>query len=153
MITASGVLFDKEAILQYIVQKKVDIMRKVKEYDKQLKSEQKEFDELASAQQKDKIDKFLKNEKSIVIHKKEGEAKKSVDVTSKKNSSKEINNFWIPSRTPAASASKLKKPDTNIYCPITGEIIKAKDLIPIKFTLIDPNDKDKKLHSKEVFSF
>lgn len=155
VVTQHGVLFDKEAILQYIVQKKIEAMRKIKEYDKQLKNEQKEQTELADAQQKDKVNKFLKVEKGIVLsYKRDDEMKKNPDQiqgssnTQEESTSKAINNFWIPSNTPQAKQSKVKKPDTNIYCPITGNLIRAKDLIPVKFTLVNPDDKN--LHSKKV---
>ena len=131
-------------------------MRRVKEYDRQMKSEQKESAELAEAQQRDKVDKFMKAEKGVVLaYKRPGDEAKREEKPSASNvqdASKQINNFWIPTNTPEAKASKLKRPDTNIYCPITGEVLKAKDLVPVKFTLIDPEDSEKNLHSKKVSS-
>ena len=125
-------------------------MRKVKEYDRQVKSEQKEQAELADAQQKDKVDKFMKAEKgALLLYKKPADSVAKKDEKSAKDAP-QINNFWIPSNTPEAKQSKLKRPDTNVYCPITGEVLKAKDLIPVKFTLIDPEDSEKSLHSKKV---
>jgi len=150
--TPQGILFDKEAILQYIVQKKVDIVRKVKDYDRQMKKEQKELNELADAAQKSSIDKFMKVEKGVVLaYKKKDDNKKDDEKPSVSNmqesTAKVINNFWIPTNTPSANETKLKKPDTNIYCPVTGEILKAKDLITVKFTLVDPDEKN--LHTKK----
>lgn len=58
--------------------------------------------------------------------------------------------FWVPSQTPDASKAKLKKPDPKIYCPISGEVLKIKDLIDVKFTPInDPADAKKSLIAKE----
>lgn len=135
-------------------------MRKVKEYDRQMKSEQKESAELADAQQRDKVDKFMKIEKGVVLaYKRPGDAaaKKEDKPTASsqpiQDPDKQINNFWIPTNTPEAKQSKLKRPDTNIYCPITGQVLKAKDLVAVKFTLIDPEDSEKNLHSKKVGLF
>lgn len=50
--------------------------------------------------------------------------------------------FWVPSQTPDASKAKVEKPDSKIYCPISGKVLRVKDLIEVKFTPInDPDDK------------
>lgn len=55
---------------------------------------------------------------------------------------RDLPSFWLPSKTPEAKAQSLQKPDKNIYCPMSGKVLKMKDLIPIKFTEIkDPDDK------------
>lgn len=62
---------------------------------------------------------------------------------------KELPSFWVPSQTPSAKVSKVDKPDSTIYCPVSQKPLKAKDLIDVKFTLVnDPNDK-KSLIAKE----
>lgn len=63
---------------------------------------------------------------------------------------KSLPSFWIPSKTPQAKAAALKKPDKTIYCPVSGKVLKLKDLIPVKFTEVkDPDDK-KSLIVKEA---
>ena len=55
---------------------------------------------------------------------------------------KQLPSFWIPSLTPAAKKSDLKKPDQHVYCPISGKPITMRDLIDVKFKLandVDPN--------------
>lgn len=55
---------------------------------------------------------------------------------------KSLPSFWIPSKTPEAKAAPLTKPDKTIYCPVSDEPLKLKDLITVKFTLVkDPDDK------------
>lgn len=55
---------------------------------------------------------------------------------------KELPSFWLPSQSPSAKYSKLNKPDPTILCPVSQKPIKAKDLIDVKFTLVnDPSDK------------
>lgn len=55
---------------------------------------------------------------------------------------KSLPSFWVPSKTPTAEKSKIEKPDSTIYCPISGKPLKLKDLIDVKFTLVkDPEDK------------
>jgi nitric oxide synthase-interacting protein len=58
------------------------------------------------------------------------------------NQAEQLPSFWIPSLTPAAKKSDLKKPDQHVYCPISGKPITMKDLIDVKFKLannVDPN--------------
>lgn len=56
--------------------------------------------------------------------------------------------FWIPSQTPDSGKAKLSKPDSTVYCPMSGKPLKTKDLINVKFTLADPKDA-KNLVAKE----
>lgn len=92
----------------------------------------------------DKLQNFLKGEKTIVFKKsipKDEEAGSSVSNMSN-GRDKELPSFWIPSKTPESKEIILEKPDKTIYCPVSGDVLKLKDLIPIKFTEInDPDDK------------
>lgn len=66
VVTPSGYLFDKEAILEYIITKKNEYFRKLKEYEKQKRKEETELAELAAAEERSKLNNFLKTEKNIV---------------------------------------------------------------------------------------
>jgi nitric oxide synthase-interacting protein len=58
------------------------------------------------------------------------------------NKATRLPSFWVPSLTPAAKKSELKRPDQHVYCPISGKPITMKDLIDVKFKLandVDPN--------------
>jgi len=60
----------------------------------------------------------------------------------KNGKDKILPSFWIPSKTPEAKEAALQKPDKIVYCPTSGNPLKAKDLISIKFTQVqDPDDK------------
>lgn len=65
MITKSGYLFDKEAILEYIITKKAEYARKMKEYAKQKQSDEKDLEDIAAAENKLKLEKFVRTEKNI----------------------------------------------------------------------------------------
>lgn len=63
---------------------------------------------------------------------------------------KALPSFWCPSETPDASTAKLEKPDPKVYCPISGQVLRIKDLIDVKFTLAsDPDDAKKSLIARE----
>ncbi|XP_055608149.1 nitric oxide synthase-interacting protein homolog [Uranotaenia lowii] len=154
VITKDGYLFDKEAILTYIITKKTEYTRKMKEYEKQVKQEEEDQAEKANEETKKQVDKFISIEKNIVS------TKSSKPIEEQPSTSGAISNvslgkrkelpaFWVPSQTPAAKIAKLDKPDSKIYCPVSGKPLKAKDLLEVKFTLVkDPSDK-KSLIAKE----
>ena len=57
---------------------------------------------------------------------------------------KQLPSFWIPSLTPAAKKTEVKKPDQHVYCPISGQPIAMKDLIDVKFKLANDVHPDKR---------
>lgn len=146
VITKEGYLFDKEAILQYIITKKNEYTRKMKLYEKQLKKEENEKTELANAEKEANLIKFMNREKNISsINAKE----KAPSTSTATTSTKPLPSFWVPSQLPDAKLSKVEKPDPVVYCLITGKPLKMKDLIAVNWTLVkDPDDK-KSLIAKE----
>ncbi|KAL6255212.1 hypothetical protein P5V15_013550 [Pogonomyrmex californicus] len=141
VITKDGYLFDKEAILEYILTKKREYARKLKEYEKQKQKEEEQSQEQTANEELKKLQNFLKTEKTIV-----SSGSSTLDETSvsnmKNGKDKLLPSFWIPSKTPEAKEISLQKPDKSIYCPVSGKPLKVKDLIPIKFTVVqDPDDK------------
>lgn len=148
VVTKEGYLFDKEAILEYIIAKKAEYNRKLKLYEKQLKKEESEKAELAAAEKEANLIKFMNREKNISSD--QNKTSTSTPSTSTSSSQgKQVPSFWIPSQLPDAKISKLDKPDPVVYCPISGKPLKMKDLIEVKWTLVkDPDDK-KSLIAKE----
>ncbi|XP_068245745.1 nitric oxide synthase-interacting protein homolog [Palaemon carinicauda] len=145
VVTPDGYLFDKESILEYIITKKNEVSRKMKEYEKQCKKERNELAELGEAEQRSQVEKFLNTEAAVASPSQaaQGEKSKVEKITGPSVSNmvagrdKKLPSFWVPSLTPGNKETKLKKPDKTVYCPISGKQLKAKDLIPVKFTLAD----------------
>lgn len=134
VVTKEGWLYDKEAILKYMLEKKQEYTRKLKEYERQKTEDLKELHEIAEAEKAAAITKFEKAEKNIA-RPKEGQAS---------GSKASLPSFWIPSLTPQASKTKVEKPDKTVYCPMSGKPLKMKDLIEVNFLLINPGEKDAK---------
>lgn len=102
---------------------------------------QEQLQEQTANEELKKLQNFLKDEKTIVSN---GlSTTDGVSVSNMKNGKdKVLPSFWIPSKTPEATETSLQKPDKTIYCPVSGNPLKVKDLIPIKFTQVkDPDDK------------
>ncbi|CAD6208490.1 GSCOCG00010489001-RA-CDS [Cotesia congregata] len=141
VITPDGYLFDKEAILEYILSKKREYSRKLKEYEAQKRKEEDNVKEETVNEELKKFESFLKCEKIIVASGSQNNSESSVSNMAN-GRDKMLPSFWIPSKTPEAKAAALKKPDKNIYCPVSGNVLKLNNLIPIKFTEVkDPDDK------------
>ncbi|KAJ8934773.1 hypothetical protein NQ314_013199 [Rhamnusium bicolor] len=139
-----GYLFDKEVILEYIITKKNEYSRKLKEYEKLKKKEVEENALKAASEVDKKVTSFLKEENNIV-----NEPGTSSISNMAAGRDKELPSFWIPSMTPSAEKSKLKKPESTIYCPISQNPLRVKDLIDVKFMPVkDPDDK-KSIYTRE----
>jgi len=182
MVSPEGWLFDKEALLKYIIEKKQEYARKLKEYERQKDRDLKDLHELAAAEKQSALEKFEKAEKNIVYNKYKKDTKTITDadkvaansatparggsssMTPQRGENEASNtsggvstkgplpSFWIPMLTPQAQESKVEKPDKTIYCPMSGKPLKFKDMIEVKFTLLDKADADndgQKLIAKE----
>lgn len=61
-----GYLFDKEVILEYIISKKNEYSRRLKEYDRLKKKEAEELNYKKAKEIEAEVQKFVKNESNIV---------------------------------------------------------------------------------------
>jgi len=68
VITKDGYLFDKQAILEYIIHQKKLNARKLREYQKQLDRKQQEIDEQNANNNQKKINKFLEKEATYSVN-------------------------------------------------------------------------------------
>lgn len=62
-------MFDKEAILQYIITKKTEHAKKLKEFERQKQSEQNEVNEANALEEQKKLIKFINTEKNVITPK------------------------------------------------------------------------------------
>jgi nitric oxide synthase-interacting protein len=121
-----GWIYEKESILEYILHKKTENARLLKEYERQKNDRNKELKELAEIEQKEKLEKFLKSEGKLVSSALKETSLASSSSTSEKATRggataavKSVSNmqnsklpsFWIPSLSPRSDAKPLlKKP-------------------------------------------
>lgn len=156
VMTKDGYLFDKEAILEYVITKKNEYTRLLKKYEKQLKKDDAEKAELAAAEKEANLIKFMNREKNIAsssvasLSSTSSAPSTSTSISNLANGKdKQLPSFWIPSQLPDAKISKINKPDPIVYCPISGKPLKMKDLIEIKWALVNDRDDKKSLIAKE----
>lgn len=151
VVTQDGYLFDKEAILEYIIKQKKELARKQKEYEKQKNREKEELAELAKAENESKKQEFMKANSQAPITKQTADRPSTSSVSNmQEGKNKDLPSFWVPSMTPAANATKMDKPDEKVRCPMSGKPIKLKDLFPVHFTPIKDRDEKTSLIAKQA---
>jgi len=144
VITPHGFIFDKESILTFILEKKKEYEKKMKEYEKQKSEQLDEIKDIEAAEKEQMKYKFEQTEKSIVtkrIDKSENSSEAGVSnmIGDRK---RHLPAFWMPSMGPQAKKTKVEKPDKTVYCPMSRQPIKVKDLIHVEWTIArDPDDK------------
>lgn len=157
VVTPDGHLYDKEAILEYIIHKKKEIAQKMKLYEKQKSQMKAEQEELGRAEVESRKKAFLENEGNPVCAvngSKEPKPSTSSNRASISNmkigNEKALPSFWVPSLTPSASATVMAKPDEKVRCPMSGKPLKLKDLIEITLTPINDRDQKTSLITKQA---
>lgn len=157
VVTPDGFLYEKQAILEYILHQKTEIAKKMKAYEKQKQTLKSSGQTESKSAEKEKVEKFKTSESNIVskpinpFNPKEEEAKKaeSSGEVNVAGSSKSLPSFWIPSLTPEAKPALLKKPSKTVLCPMSGRAIKMNELITVRFTPLDPSLERVKLLSRQ----
>ncbi|XP_066498100.1 nitric oxide synthase-interacting protein [Hoplias malabaricus] len=167
VLTEDGYLYEREAILEYILHQKTEIAKKMKAYEKQKQALKSESQLESCSEEREKVEKFKKREGSIVskpinpfisgrsketpspndsvsssLSSSSSASAMSESVASSSSlssSSSSLPSFWIPSLTPEAKPTLLKKPSKTVLCPMSGRSLKMSDLITVRFTPLDPS--------------
>ncbi|KAM6905180.1 nitric oxide synthase-interacting protein [Xenentodon cancila] len=153
VVTPDGYLYEKQAILEYILHQKTEIAKKMKAYEKQ-KQAQKSSSQLESkSEERQKVERFKSSESSIVSKPinpftsgqiKDAEPGRSQSTSGEPSTAgsaatfgQNLPSFWIPTLTPEAKPTLLKKPSKTVLCPMSGRPIKMNELISVRFTPLD----------------
>ncbi|XP_072225829.1 nitric oxide synthase-interacting protein [Leuresthes tenuis] len=155
VVTPDGYLYEKQAILEYILHQKTEIAKKMKAYEKQKQAQKSSMQVESKSEERQRVERFKSSENSIVSkpinpftsgQNKDSETSRSQrssgepsTVASAATSSQSLPSFWIPSLTPEAKPTLLKKPSKVVLCPMSGRPIKMNELITVRFTPIDPS--------------
>lgn len=142
VVTPDGFLYEREAILEYILRQKKEIARQMKAYEKQRGARREEQKELQRAAAQDQVRGFLEKEAAIVSRPLNPFTPRLPDPEEaqpgpSKDKDKALPSFWIPSLTPEAKATKLQKPSKIVTCPMSGKPLRMSDLTSVRFTALD----------------
>ena len=145
VITPQGYIFDKEVIYTFILEKKNTFSKQMKAYERQKDAEIKEFRDNATQEEEDAKERFEQTEKNIVTKRVEAfkTASSSSSLSNMSGDRKRVlPSFWLPCMGPQAKKSKLNKPDKTVYCPISRQPLRVKDLVEVVWTEVrDPDNK------------
>lgn len=152
--TPDGYVYDREFILESLLNQKLEAQAKQKAYEKQ---EQKKARTEASAKRVEgnkEVEDFLAGEQAILAS--EHRHKRALDQKVKEEDEGDpvkrlrkgemlildkaemrSTSFWAKEATQTAAPTELKKADLTTRCPTSGKKLRAKDLVPFKFDVID----------------
>uniref|UniRef100_A0A667Z9V4 Nitric oxide synthase-interacting protein n=2 Tax=Euacanthomorphacea TaxID=123369 RepID=A0A667Z9V4_9TELE len=127
-------------------------------YEKQKQAQKNDSQLESKSEERERVERFKTKENSIVSkpinpftsgQAKDGEAQRAGEGSASSStagssaapatSSQALPSFWIPSLTPEAKPTLLKKPSKVVSCPMSGRPIKMNELITVRFTPLDPS--------------
>mmetsp|Transcript_28551 Transcript_28551/g.77014 ORF Transcript_28551/g.77014 Transcript_28551/m.77014 type:complete len:322 (+) Transcript_28551:159-1124(+) len=157
VVTPHGVLYSREAILENLLAQKKAIKKRMAAWEAAQAAESKKQQENQAVNQAASLVAFDRANHMGISDKSAEAIREAIQQTAaaangpqvaasviaikeREDRRKEMKSFWVPSETPEAE-TKVEKPDTETYCPATGNKLKLKDLIPVKFTKV-PSDSE-----------
>mmetsp|Transcript_27056 Transcript_27056/g.90544 ORF Transcript_27056/g.90544 Transcript_27056/m.90544 type:complete len:311 (-) Transcript_27056:174-1106(-) len=143
VITPQGYLYEREAILEYIVQKRKEIDRQQQEWEA-AQARTAAADRLAADEAKAReIEAFAKNLEGGTAPSAAGTSASASGGAKSQVRGRVINDdpskhaadmsFWAPQNAPSAKRA-VDKPEGAVRCPMSGEKLRAKQLVPVRFT-------------------
>lgn len=153
VVTPDGNIFDREAILECLLQQKLEIQAQQKKFDEQERKKEQRLKALDQEDELRQLEEFTRAEQGLLSqdlrHKRalEQVESKQDGVPEKKLRKGELlkvdkselraKSFWTKEFTPTAAPTEIKKVDTTTRCPVTGKKLKVKDLISVKMDVAD----------------
>lgn len=145
VMSPSGHIYEREAILEYLLKKTKDLKKQAKIFEQQqeqiINEERRKVDDEADAA----IDKFVDSVEGVatVVKRKISDEesknsylesrKRKIDDTSREKQQEALRQVapWLPSFTPDAAPASIKAPPKRPPSPMSGRPLKVADLIPL----------------------
>ena len=153
VITEDGFLYEREAILEFMLKTKRELSRQMKAYEEHVAKQQKKREADSIEKQLTEIEKFVASESRVISVRSQAAPSASKGNSSLMSSSAKIGAkipvkdnpnscFWVPEISTKGVAKEdllMKKPSTQVSCPMSGKPLKLKNLIDVKFTPANRN--------------
>jgi nitric oxide synthase-interacting protein len=146
--TTNGIVFDRQAIIEYLLEQKMKLRQQQEDYTLQRDAERinAEAQELLTANKTNA--QFLTQNGNDIGSRAQAQGKRTVSAVDRvrqdthdvetdqeKTTHLKRTNFWLPEATrKAVVETKIKEPETCPRCPISGKALKSKQLITVHFT-------------------
>lgn len=154
VVSPSGHIYSREAILQYIVNRMQEIKEQHVLYEKQIEEKRRNENSLKQVEILKESTKFIETNDGVanVVKRKATEAelqnnhlnerKKKIDEKDKDEKMDELKrvNYWITQFTPMADDAEIKEPLKRPLSPFSGKPLRTKDLIPVELKREAAND-------------
>ncbi|CAK9116887.1 unnamed protein product [Durusdinium trenchii] len=151
--TPDGNIFERESILECLLQQKLDIQAQQKKFEEQERKKEQRLQAMDKEEEIKQLEEFTRAEQGLLSqdhrHKRALEqADSKIDGMPEKKLRKgelmkvdksqlRAKSFWTKEFTPTAAPTEIKKVDTTTRCPMTGKKLKVKDLISVKMEVAD----------------
>mmetsp|Transcript_34536 Transcript_34536/g.78890 ORF Transcript_34536/g.78890 Transcript_34536/m.78890 type:complete len:321 (-) Transcript_34536:50-1012(-) len=153
--TPEGYIYDRASILESLLQQKLDAQAGNAKFEEQEKKRAREQAIEKQAAHQKELEQFKKMDSGLdcadMRHKrtagnaglKLGEADspekrlRQGELLQIDKSKLREKSFWAKECTPTATATEVKKVEVVSKCPMSGKKLRAKDLIPVKFEILD----------------
>jgi len=163
LVSPSGVLYDKQALIEYILARKKEIERELKAWEAQQASDASVASAAAAATHQSRIDEFVAQQEGLSqsdLRARAGAgsgggrgvvsaASMGRTLVADKGKHAADTSFWVVSNTPEAQ-QRLEKPDGVVRCPITNEPLRLKAMTTVVFTPADDADEHEQLVAKSA---
>lgn len=151
--TPAGYIYDREFILANLYQQKLDLQEQRSKYEAQEQRKAQKTEAEKQTQDTLHLEEFKRVDQGIFSEEFQhncGVKREAIGVDDRpekklrpgellvidKNKQRE-KSFWAKEVTPTATPTELKCVDTTTRCPMSGEKLRVKDLIPIEFEVTD----------------
>ena len=147
VVTPAGVLYERQAILENLLQQKKEYAAKLAVYEAKLQDRKTAADAVTRDAEAAAVEDFHRQNnggggRSLGGGAAAAGGAKSVSSTAfQAEQTKELKAFWLPSLAPEAGEA-LEKPSSETRCPATGQKLRLKDLLPVVFTPAPESDGD-----------
>ena len=137
VVTPGGVLYERQAILENLVQQKKEYAARLAVYEAKLADRKTAADAVARDAEAAAVEAFHRQNNGgggtslAAAGGPAGGAGSAKGVAPAAEAS--LKAFWLPSLGPEA-AETLEKPSGETRCPATGQKLRLKDLLPVRFT-------------------
>lgn len=155
--TPDGHIFEREAILEYLLTQKLELQAAAKKFENQEQKKARKADNESQQEKLKELEEFERIDQGLLSsdyrHKRAldkaeegvyGAPDEEKQKRQKKGALIQIDKddmtkhcFWATQQTQTAAPAEFKKVDTTVKCPMSGKKLKVKDLIPLKFEVHD----------------
>ena len=148
MASPQGWIFDRNVVVEYLANEREGLKAKLANWEADQKRIAAESDvNRIKSKQLQKSWQQSESGLGCVVSKSDPSASKKRGIDEVSKSDARAGSFWVAPAAVAGQVGLSTKPDTTPRCPMSGEKLRFKDLIPVNFEMALPSESDKGMFS------